>query len=440
MKTIAEAAQTLGVSERRARQLAENGTLKAKKTGGIWLVDDVSLAKRAALGPLKSGRPRKGASPYEHEFTWMNRTHALAQVIYDDRSHTFVTVGPLEDVARAPLGLADERGAIPPAVFDAWWRHRGIPEGRAGIDRILQEAGVSLSEELAVKSLGLSLSDQYWICPKDSGLRWKDVNFFTNDFGEFKPNTHRPESLMHPDNTSEGELPKHWIVENDNRILLKGSGPTGQEPFNEVVATALYRRMMNPPLFVPYTLGAWHDRPVCRCKVFVADDEEYIPAVYVAAISDRPAHRSEYQHYIDCCQKLGIADIEVFLSRMIVCDDLLANTDRHWRNFGLIRNVDTLRYRIAPIFDSGTSLWCAKTLTDLKRGDFSFPSKQFYANATRQFQLADLTWVNPSDLDGFLDEAMDILEPGTNFAERLPFIREGLAQRLERLTMICKYL
>ncbi len=24
---------------------------------------------------------------------------------------------------------------------------------------------------------------------------------------------------------------------------------------------------------------------------------------------------------------------------MIVCDDIIANYDRHWRNFGLVRNV-----------------------------------------------------------------------------------------------------
>ncbi len=38
--------------------------------------------------------------------------------------------------------------------------------------------------KLLVHSLGLSLSDQYWICPKDSKLVWDDINFFRNSFSE----------------------------------------------------------------------------------------------------------------------------------------------------------------------------------------------------------------------------------------------------------------
>ena len=38
--------------------------------------------------------------------------------------------------------------------------------------------------ELLDKSLGLSLSDQYWVKPESSNARWKDVNFFTNPFDE----------------------------------------------------------------------------------------------------------------------------------------------------------------------------------------------------------------------------------------------------------------
>ena len=44
---------------------------------------------------------------------------------------------------------------------------------------------------------------------------------------------------------------------------------------------------------------------------------------------------------------------------MIVIDYLLANTDRHYNNFGAIRNANSLEWiGSAPIYDSGTSLWC----------------------------------------------------------------------------------
>ena len=48
---------------------------------------------------------------------------------------------------------------------------------------------------------------------------------------------------------------------------------------------------------------------------------------------------SEYEFYIDCCEKLGISDIRQNLEKMIVLDYILGNEDRHLNNFGLIRNA-----------------------------------------------------------------------------------------------------
>lgn len=59
---------------------------------------------------------------------------------------------------------------------------------------------------------------------------------------------------------------------------------------------------------------------------------------------------------------------------MIVCDSIIANTDRHLRNFGFIRDIDTLEWRFAPLFDSGNSLWYDKDESEVARGDYSFMS------------------------------------------------------------------
>ena len=37
---------------------------------------------------------------------------------------------------------------------------------------------------LLIRCYGLSLSDQYWICPKDSNLTWEEINFFSNEFSD----------------------------------------------------------------------------------------------------------------------------------------------------------------------------------------------------------------------------------------------------------------
>ena len=104
---------------------------------------------------------------------------------------------------------------------------------------------------------------------------------------------------------------------------------------------------------------------------------------------EQDALTSDFDHYLECCSRLGASDARAALERLIVCDDIIANTDRHFRNFGIIRNMETLECRPAPIFDSGTSLWCERDLAALMEGDFSFTSKQFEASPARQMLLVE---------------------------------------------------
>ncbi len=48
----------------------------------------------------------------------------------------------------------------------------------------------------------------------------------------------------------------------------------------------------------------------------------------------------------------------------LLVDWLMRNTDRHYNNFGLIRDVETMQVRPAPLFDTGASLWCGELRID----------------------------------------------------------------------------
>lgn len=49
-------------------------------------------------------------------------------------------------------------------------------------------------------------------------------------------------------------------------------------------------------------------------------------------------------------------DITESLDDMLILDFIICNRDRHYNNFGMIRNVNTLQIeKSAPIFDTGTS-------------------------------------------------------------------------------------
>ena len=136
---------------------------------------------------------------------------------------------------------------------------------------------------------------------------------------------------------------------------MKGGSVLNQEPFNEAAASALYSRLLAPDEYVKYRLESRAGGAVCICENFVGSTEEYIPSYYVRQTMRQPNHRNDYQHYLECCSALDAERVEIALSKMIVCDDILGNSDRHWRNFGLVRDVETLRYRIAPLFDTGAS-------------------------------------------------------------------------------------
>jgi excisionase family DNA binding protein len=54
--TVAQAADLLGISPQRVRQLISAGRLKAEKAGRDWLIDPPDLE---AVRERKPGRPRK---------------------------------------------------------------------------------------------------------------------------------------------------------------------------------------------------------------------------------------------------------------------------------------------------------------------------------------------------------------------------------------------
>lgn len=63
-----------------------------------------------------------------------------------------------------------------------WWKRRSVPIDQGHIRSMLEKKGLLGPEDFLLKNLGLSLTDYYWISPLDSGLTWKDVNLFVNEF------------------------------------------------------------------------------------------------------------------------------------------------------------------------------------------------------------------------------------------------------------------
>lgn len=155
---------------------------------------------------------------------------------------------------------------------------------------------------------------------------------------------------MSPDNTSDGWLKKKWKIINGKRCLIKGgSGAIQQEPYNEVIASKIMERLDIP--HVKYSLIMEEEYPYSICEDFITPQTELISAWYVMQTEKKPNHISVYQHYVNCCEKLGIPKIKESLDQMMVVDYLIANEDRHQNNFGVIRDVKKLNFiGSAPLF------------------------------------------------------------------------------------------
>ncbi len=312
--------------------------------------------------------------------------------------------------------------------LNKWWRSRAIPASRDGINDTLTLLGLDLPEDLLLKGFGLSLSDQYWVKPKNTEIRWKDINFFANDFssdvgeaifGGIKSHGNLLD-LKSPDNTSDGWLKKKWVIRDGRRYLMKaGSEPFEQEPYNEVLATAIFNKLAIPA--VQYTLekitGKKGSTPCSVCETFITPDTELVTAWQLIKLETQPNHVSDYQHLLNIANKLDIADMQKNIDSMLAVDYIIANSDRHYGNFGVIRDINTLKYlSVAPVYDSGTSLWhkAAKVIPGQPP-----ESKPFRNDHERQIELVkDFSHIDLTKLQDIAKIAENILKNNENISEQ----------------------
>lgn len=347
----------------------------------------------------------------------MHKNVPVVEIELDEQTSSISSIGVLYEEKHAPIGVPIKKNGINRAALNEWWKSRAIPASRDGIKEALKQLNLTTTYQLLDKSLGLSLSDQYWICPKGANVTWSDVNFFENVFSEDVGNALFGEilntetiSFMSPDNTSDGWLKKKWKIIDGKRCLIKaGSGATQQEPYNEVFASKICERLGID--HIPYSLTIQEEYPYSVCENFITSETELISAWYIMQTRKKENHVSVYQHYVNCCKELGIPGIEDSLNKMIVLDYLIVNEDRHQNNFGVVRHAESLEWiGAAPIFDSGTSLWHSKPLAliDAKGKAVCKPFKNSHDEQIKLVTSFD--WLDLSLLEDIEDEFREIVK------------------------------
>jgi len=141
---------------------------------------------------------------------------------------------------------------------------------------------------------------------------------------------------------------------------------------------------------------------------------------------------------MNACEKLDIPGMKEHIDYMLIYDFIMANTDRHFGNFGAIRNVETLEWiGPAPIFDSGTSLWHDK-LTRAINSFGEIESKPFYNEASKQIELVtDFSRIPFEELELLGNDIREVFVP-TEYIdeERIEALVSGVNDRVDKLKEI----
>ena len=252
-----------------------------------------------------------------------------------------------------------------------WLSNRVIPKNRAFVDEILKTFGLSVNDTKGIIDicLGLSLNDSYWVTPVEFEGKFADYNLFENPFSEALSlvaytgvGSAEKAFSTSPEFTTNGMLRKAWRhIENDGIYLYKGgtegAANAGNEPYSEFYACQVAKAMgLN---CVEYDLENWKGILASKCRLFTDIDTAFVPISRL--IKDRTL-KNAFDYYAG----LGKPFYDDLCS-MLVFDAVIYNEDRHFGNFGVLRDNHTGKIiKPAPIFDNGLSLFNFAMADDLE--------------------------------------------------------------------------
>ena len=271
-----------------------------------------------------------------------------------------------EDRALFPLDLElTDDGLV------KWLQRRVIPKNRAYVAEILKTFGLSVNDTKGIIDVckGLSLNDSYWVVPQGFTGTFAQYNLYENRFSEILSlvaytgiGQSDAAFTTSPELTTNGMLPKAWrFIEGEGIYLYKGgtfgAANTGNEPYSEFYACQVAMAMgLN---CVEYDLENWKGILASKCRLFTDINTAFVPISRL--IKDRTLKNA-----LDYYAGLGKEFYDELCS-MLVFDAVIYNEDRHFGNFGILRDNHTGKIiKPAPIFDNGLSLFNFAMAEDLE--------------------------------------------------------------------------
>ncbi len=281
----------------------------------------------------------------------------------DDPSET--KVSNIKVVGKLPIGCAVE-------MFPQWLQGRHASRHRKHLTAYLQKLGIYNLKGFLLLTHGISINDCYWIKEEKEDLKWREVSPYSNDYDEIVQRLAfdgvglygEKLSSVTPEFGASGNFEKCWIKEDSGIYMLKrgseGASNAGLEPFCEVLASQVFFAMKAG---IPYKLVTYHDKVASKCRLFNSEDKSF------------GAYRNLYTDcsFYGMLQYYDSLGTDLF-RRIVVCDALTLNTDRHAGNHGIFYDASSLSIIAeAPGYDYNLSL-CPY----LTKDDFAFFDEKYY--------------------------------------------------------------
>ena len=252
---------------------------------------------------------------------------------------------------KLPIGCSEDK-------FTKWVSKRYAAKHRRHLTGYLNSMHAYDMRGFIKLTHSISINDTYWIKEDCEDLTWSQVSPYTNEFDETVQHLSFDGvgiqgvqlSSISPEFGTSGAYDKCWVREEDGIYMYKKGSEcftnSGFESYSEGLASQVFVKMNAG---IPYDIVNYRGKPASKCKLFTNEN---------IGFASYHTLRSDDTNAIDMLTFYESIGCDEEFKRMLVCDAITFNKDRHKGNFGCLYDTESQKILgMAPCFDFNLALF-----------------------------------------------------------------------------------
>lgn len=243
--------------------------------------------------------------------------------------------------------------------IESWLENRVIDKHRptSRILRKMLRLTTSSDLDVVLKFNAVSLTDTYWIKEEGSNMKWEDVKKCTDYFSELIINNKIDlykdfENKRTFELTNVGSYEKCWKYNEETNDWYMIKRQSTEEVESEMIAYKV-AKLLNIPVAEYKKLSD----TLIQCKNFIHDWEYNFEDAY-SIVDEEEGVEFNIHKFMNLKSSL----VEEYI-KMKILDCIIMNVDRHTRNYGILRDINTGEViSMAPMFDHNMCLTANKSV------------------------------------------------------------------------------